>query len=651
MTMAKSKAKATKAAAAAGLLAACAASSASSPSTTVAGALPSRSSAAAEAARRAGPPSSPSLETVPRGGHAPASAETSGSPGGSVRGGGGGGGDGRRKKKRKPKPKGTGGKSKGKSGAASEGTGEPRDPAAEATTPDDDASASEPAAERERRSDPLPPAARSILSHSCHYDVLGITKSATSEEIRKAYRRRCVLTHPDKTDGDRSAFDKVAEAYDVLGCEVKRERYDRFGKEGVENGTGMGMGGMGGMSGGPFGFGTDAFRDFFSSADPFSAFGRGASSHQQYRRPPRNRDLKYRLEATLEELYAGTTKRVAVSHPDPTSHFPVRKEVEVTLPRGLRGGEAVRLPGAADAVPDAAPADIVFVVRERRHPIFARRGCDLAMDVKISSAESLAGFRRRVKALVGKEMTIGSPAVERTAIREEVVEVPSLPSEDDNSTAANVADEGGLSATPETTTETTTVKYRLPPAVLKTGDVLVLKGHGMPRRGHRHGAHDAQFGDLYVQLTVEAPETNADAERLSPAERVELARLLAKLEGGEDPSTSAVQDDATETGGAKDGEAKEGDEGEGEDDAVRRLSPASASDFGKSDDGDRSRDEHLPHEDDEEDAGRGHQHRHASEFFRQAFGGGGRPAGGFGFSSSFGDGGGGFRYYSSSSGG
>ena len=78
----------------------------------------------------------------------------------------------------------------------------------------------------------LPTAIQSILEQTCHYDVLGITRSASLVEIRKAYRRRCVLTHPDKAPGgDRTAFDKVSEAYDVLGSEEKRATYDRY--EGV----------------------------------------------------------------------------------------------------------------------------------------------------------------------------------------------------------------------------------------------------------------------------------------------------------------------------------------------------------------------------------------------------------------------------------
>jgi len=154
----------------------------------------------------------------------------------------------------------------------------------------------------------LPPAARSILEQTCHYDVLGITKCASQIEIQKAYRRRCVVTHPDKIPGgDRAAFDKVSYAYDVLRCENKRAVYDKFGHEGIENGVenanGRFGGGGGGMSSSSF-FGNDVFRDFFgsSSSDPSSFFFGGQRKQQQQQQQQqqmKNRNLRYQLEVTL----------------------------------------------------------------------------------------------------------------------------------------------------------------------------------------------------------------------------------------------------------------------------------------------------------------------------------------------------------------
>ncbi|KAL7517421.1 hypothetical protein ACHAWX_002980, partial [Stephanocyclus meneghinianus] len=213
----------------------------------------------------------------------------------------------------------------------------------------------------------LPPEIQHILSQSCHYAVLGVAPSASSTDILKAYRKKCVLTHPDKLPPHlpdrRSAFDKVARAYDVLGCETKRAAYDRFGTG--DDGT------------------DDVVREFFAGTS--SAFFRDPARSNPFRRPPRNRDLRYNLQVTLEEVYAGTTKRVAIQQPNPMRpHFPVRKEVEVTLPPGIVSGDSVRISGVVDGIPNCAPADVVFILSERRHETFTRRGCDLAMEVKIS---------------------------------------------------------------------------------------------------------------------------------------------------------------------------------------------------------------------------------------------------------------------------
>ncbi len=540
----------------------------------------------------------------------------------------------------------------------------------------------------------LPTAIESILEQTCHYDVLGITRSASRIEITKAYRRRCVLTHPDKTPGgDRAAFDKVSRAYDVLGCEEKRALYDRYGADGVENAGGGSGGGFaaGGMdvrfgAGGASFFGNDAFREFFGvGVDPI--FGRrGASSTARQwtssssSSKPRNRDLRYQLEVTLEELYAGSTKRVAIRQPDPRRpNFPRRKEVDVCLTRGMKDGQSVRLCGVVDSISDAPPADVVFLLRERRHPTFTRRGDDIAMEVRIGLGEAIAGYRREVRCLDGRTVVIGSPFVRRTVVTEEVVvdakvdvspKFPSRETEEMEKVEEEV--NGGVDdakmvdapvQTPGRSTKATIASYDLPPSMIRTGDVHVLRGYGMPRGG---GAHD-RYGDLYVQYVVEMPGVGAtsvsssslttatttkkaNADNLLPNERVELARLLNKLEGKSyDPACHVVRvvdaidgdtdamDDAARAGGESDDPTM-----------VHHLEVASASDFGRSvgvashdDDDGQHHDEHLRPNDDEDanmDAGRGGDF---GDFFHRAFGAG------RGSSSSSG---GGFRYFSSSSG-
>lgn len=454
----------------------------------------------------------------------------------------------------------------------------------------------------------LPPAAQSILRQKCYYDILGITKEATQVEIQKAYRKRCVLTHPDKIpSGDRSAFDKVSEAYEVLSCEKKRSLYDRFGKEGVENGGPTGMGGAGGSF-----FGNDVFRDFFGfstasgSADPF--FGRrsfsSASSGSSFRRPPRNRDLRYQLEVTLEDLYNGSTKHIAIQQPNPLRpQFPLRKEVEVTLCPGMSSGESVKMAGVVDSIPDAAPADVVFLLSQRRHAVFTRRGHDLAMECKISLGESLVGFKRKIMHLDGREILIAPPILCKNE--------PNVP-EHNATVFQETEDEKDI---------------QLSSAIIQTGDVHVLKGEGMPKK--MTGEH----GDLYIQYVVEMPGSTAklQASNLDMDERRELARLLKKLEGRNDHSINEYDENAP----------------------VHHLSVASASDFGRASSTDHDNvhdDEHLrPDEDIETNVQHGFRNSEdVHDFFQRAFTGRTHGFGGGPFGSNSG---GTFHYFSSSGGG
>ena len=539
---------------------------------------------------------------------------------------------------------------------------------------DSSSSSSSSSSQQQQQQQQLPPAVQSILSQSCHYDVLGITNKAASQiEIQKAYRRRCVLTHPDKLPGGiRTAFDKVSEAYEVLSCEKKRAVYDRYGKEGLEKGIASASGG--GSSGMDFRFGTtgsaffgnDLFREFFGNQQQSTSSTTSAFRWAQPPPKPRNRDLRYQLEVSLEELYNGTTKHVAIQQPNPVRpYFPYRKELEVCLPRGIGNGQSVRLSGVVDSVSDSPPADVIFLIRERRHSIYTRRGHDLAMEIKLSLSEAIVGYKRTITCLDGRSIVIGSPYVRQVVQKREVVDIPSLPVEEmyedgtvDADASTNDTDDTNEQLSPEKGTKTTILSYDLPPSILQTGDVHVLKGFGMPIRGSHH--HE-QYGDLYIQYVVEMPfgsssstssATKVNAANLTPAERVELARLLSKLEGrNDDPtvgivhSSSRVDGDATTTTTTVDDDVESG----GMNDTVHYLSMASASDFGQSTttyDDHTDHDEHLRHDDEEDGGGHHgmhhhhHHHQDVSDFFRRAFTGAGRSSSPFG-------GTGGFHYFSS----
>mmetsp|Transcript_30763 Transcript_30763/g.62364 ORF Transcript_30763/g.62364 Transcript_30763/m.62364 type:complete len:752 (+) Transcript_30763:96-2351(+) len=437
---------------------------------------------------------------------------------------------------------------------------------------------------------------QNILTAPDHYEVLDVTKTATEVEIKKAYRRRAVRTHPDKVpSGDRTAFDKVARAYEVLSDEGKRALYDRFGDAGVDAGGNPNPGfGGGAFRGGPGGMGSaeDIFRSFFGAAGP----GMPGSGRPNNPFQPRNRNARYQMEVSLEDLYSGLTRSVTIAQPS-ASAGKRRKTVEVTVPRGMGDGQTVVLPGEIDHVAGSAPADVIFVLAQRRHPVFSRRGHDLAIEVTISLREALCGFRRRILHLDGRTVVIGPPRAPGKRQPEPLAE-----------------DE-------DTNVEPEENARRQAPVLVRSGDVHVLRGEGMPKpAGSKSNGRGGGFGDLYVQYKVEMPSaTSAAGDNLTMEERDELDRLLRKLEGGADvgaqvQNNTSLDDDKID----KDGNI------------IRYLERASASDFGRAsgifEQDNHHGEEHLHHDDDDD-----HQH---SSFFH-AFGGGrGGPASGFQYFSS-----------------
>jgi DnaJ-class molecular chaperone len=304
-----------------------------------------------------------------------------------------------------------------------------------------------------------------IMKHDDFYSILGVSTTATDRDITKAYRRRCVQTHPDKTGGDRRAFDRVAEAYDVLSDEQKRQMYNRFGNAGLVQ---YGLGGAAATAG--------SYQDVFRSMFQHAAQGR----QQQLRR---NASLRYQLQVTLEDLYHGKTQIVMVT-PPPSFHHHYQssrrkqKKVDVHIPKGSVTGQSIVLSGEVDFNDDFTPGDLIFVLNQATHPTFTRKGHDLAMELTIDLEEALCGMQRLILHLSGKELLIESA---RTA-------------------------QGH-------------------PLVVRTGDVQVLKGWGMPKRNH-----NGEFGDLYVQFRVEMPKAN-QGNSLSGQELKDLSLLLNKLQG------------------------------------------------------------------------------------------------------------------------
>lgn len=159
------------------------------------------------------------------------------------------------------------------------------------------------------------------MSKRDYYEVLGVSKNASADEIKKAFRRKAVEHHPDR-GGDEKKFKEVNEAYETLKDQTKRQRYDQFGHAGVGGSAGGGAGGdpFGGFGG--FGQGQEAHFDFgdMGFGDIFNSFfGGGAGSGKQSRRN-RGRDVEAELELSFEEAVFGTDASVSITLDDVCSH-------------------------------------------------------------------------------------------------------------------------------------------------------------------------------------------------------------------------------------------------------------------------------------------------------------------------------------------
>ena len=140
------------------------------------------------------------------------------------------------------------------------------------------------------------------------YEILGVSKTASADELKKAYRKLAMQHHPDKNPGDKKAeekFKEISHAYDILSDEQKRAAYDRYGHDAFTQG---GMGGAGGGAGG-FDFSASGFADIFEDL-----FGMGGGARQrQPSGPARGADLRYNLTISLEDAFKGKQETIKVA--------------------------------------------------------------------------------------------------------------------------------------------------------------------------------------------------------------------------------------------------------------------------------------------------------------------------------------------------
>jgi curved DNA-binding protein len=254
-----------------------------------------------------------------------------------------------------------------------------------------------------------------------YYQILGVSRNATPEELKKAYRKLAMKYHPDRVKGDKKEaeekFKQISEAYAVLNDPEKRKEYDQFGsqafrakfsQEDIFRGFDFGeifefgipdsfisrlFGGQGGSGrAAPRGARTRIFR-----------YG-GPEGFQGQARPLKGEDLQVEMPITLHEMAFGAEKVVALSHNGQV------EKIAVKIPAGTLPGKKLRLTGKGQpSAGGGPPGDLYVRLREVEHPVFKREGNDLNVDRHIRFTEAVLGTKVTVPTLDGKTLSLKVP--------------------------------------------------------------------------------------------------------------------------------------------------------------------------------------------------------------------------------------------------
>ncbi|HLT18289.1 MAG TPA: J domain-containing protein [Thermomicrobiales bacterium] len=256
-----------------------------------------------------------------------------------------------------------------------------------------------------------------------YYEVLGVSRDADADEIKKAYRKKARKYHPDVYTGAdaEEKFKEINEAYQVLSDEEKRKRYDRFGADWERYQAAPGADAADfsewftGTNGGVhFDFHTtgdaSGFSDFFDMLFGTDAFGgrRGARGSVRAQ-PMRGEDYEYPISLTLSEAYNGTQRTFEITTTN-SGRAPERQKIEVTIPAGVREGSRVRVAGkGGPGRHGGPPGDVYLKVNLRPDPVFTLDGTTLRAEVDVPLYTAILGGEVLVRLPSGKRIAVTVP--------------------------------------------------------------------------------------------------------------------------------------------------------------------------------------------------------------------------------------------------